>query len=351
MNFLGFVVFAIIKVVYSEEKYYPTIIPLEMKDSKKKYSSDKNGTFSMEADLLKYFPAVHQTPLFVSITNWGKKNYLKFPNNTQNYSQNYHNLLGKTDKYYQKDKIKQRTLVHDFGARDKTILEEQDDIYLRKIIFNSSLVAYILRSQFISHFDNIDNSTNLLDFYDLNIFYNTDSDSNFHFTNSSGIVVCDSVHSSKSETSLIEDVLRRHNYSEFLSNSKVILKMNRIKKIQSVLSKLTTRPEFSANLNNYILYTQIDVIKSKLVVIEKELLVLYSFLHDYSDEEFDERCSIISQATDELILYLNKFNFTKSDFRIDLCYFIFFLLTVLIGVYLGFYTLKEFRVALERKTK
>ena len=98
---------------------------------------------------------------------------------------------------------------------------------------------------------------------------------------------------------------------------------------------------------NYMLSSQIQIIKSHIDTISKKILPLLY----YTPTNLTQQLNLLNESTVNLTKYLSNFNFSKSDIAIDINYSIFLFISVILIGYIILKMITEFKIALERKVK
>ena len=136
-------------------------------------------------------------------------------------------------------------------------------------------------------------------------------------------------------------------YQEILENPTIKSKIEKLTIVNTIINQITSKQESNINLMNYMLSSQIQIIKSHIDTISKKILPLLY----YTPTNLTQQLNLLNESTVNLTKYLSNFNFSKSDIAIDINYSIFLFISVILIGYIILKMITEFKIALERKVK
>ena len=358
-----YMLFIIFHALSSLRLHSCNLLHYEMNYFDKHKATTYNTSFIIQHEIQQFYNFNTTIPLYVSVHNCNNKNYLQFINTTNEYNTHYHKLLGRTERFFQNSNTKTTLPIHEvIPAHTRTNLSLNDDILLRQISFtsnnNNTLSIFIMKNQFVSQYEQIHlNSHSLkisLQFYDLNIFYNCEavvdgehSNAVIVDKNEHGIVMDDIDDVNQQDELFISKYLSLNDYNAIISHNNIKHKVNALSTIASVMNVIQSSNESKINLQNYLLTSQLSYIKQQLLLIQKTLIPLY-YMH-YNTSTFNLKINELQLYVNTLMTYIQQFNFTKSDFGVDMWYYILTFILISLAVYILYLTLNEFKIAFQRK--
>ena len=324
----------------------------EKRSSQIEEQTNQNSSYIINEEINKFYPfinEINEINIYISILNGAYKNKLVINNTRTDYLRNYTNLLGKTDKFFPKEKNKRLPLLHDTVSNNKTTLHNSDDVLIRKVILLSNqserINLFFMRNQYVSHFEDLFSNMKLYNLYDMNIIYNLNQ-TNYNDDNDKIFIINDKTNLTD-ENDFIDTFIEKNNYENIITFSTVQRRISMLKSINIILSQLTTLSSSKINLMNYMLHSQIIYLKEQLKLIEKNLLPLIY----YKTQSTEDKMNALNIKVTNLVSYLNQFDFRKSDIGIDISYSLFLIIALLIVGYIISVIIREFKAAFERKVK
>ncbi len=321
----------------------------EKKSSQIEEQTNQNSSYIINEEISKFYPFVNEINVYISILNGAYKNKLVINNTRTDYLRNYTNMLGKTEKFFPKEKNNRLPFLHDTVTNNKTTLHNSDDVLIRKVILVSNqserINLFFMRNQYVSHLEDVFSNMQLYNLYDMNIFYNLNQ-TNYNDDNDKLFIMKEKTNITD-ENDFIDTFIEENNYEKIINFSTVKRRISLLRSINLILSQLTSLSSSKINLMNYMLHSQIMYLKEQLKQIEKNLLPLIY----YKTKSTEDKMNALNTKVINLVSYLNQFDFRKSDIGIDISYSLFLIIALLIVGYIISVIIREFKAAFERKVK
>lgn len=348
--FLHFLLF--ICTTLENEELSSNFIHNEIKNIQGKENSNFQSIYIITKEIEKFYPLSNEINIYISMLNCEQKNKLKINSTRTDYLQNYNLMMGKSEKFFPLEKKKNAgPLFHNTVTNNKTNLKVNDDIFIRKVYIEKEkhqINLYFMRNQFISHFDDPFIFPNILNFYDINIVFNCNkSDIEDKNLEQNKFLIVETKYNNTDYNEIISTEFEGSLYQEILENPTIKSKIEKLTIVNIIINQITSKQESNINLMNYMLSSQIQIIKSHIDTISKKILPLLY----YTPTNLTQQLNLLNESTVNLTKYLSNFNFSKSDIAIDINYSIFLFISVILIGYIILKMITEFKIALERKVK
>ena len=355
INYIYYIIcFKTGEIINSEELDY-NIIDVQKRNLLNKEKNNKNVTFILENEIKNFYNFWEEIPIYVSIMNFNKNNYIQIEKNNKNsYLSNYKKLLGKSDNFFVDNQLKSSMSISiNLNKIDQKILSSDDDILLKEICYNQTGIIFF-KNQFLYNFKEFNNyfKEKIFNFYDLNIIYNIDNNHKKNLTKIKNILILnDTENLNLNEDNFIGKFLSKNNYNLITNNTIINKKITSYSIINNTMSKILYHNISKINLKNYLLENQIEKVKIFLNEIEKELIYLIYYYNILNENEFFDGIILLENKINDLLNYLSNFNFFENNFKIDLCFYLITLIFLLLGIFQIFETIFHYKMSFELKRK
>lgn len=348
-----FLLFLYFAFILSAKRKHPIKFNLISKEIEESYSSkylSLNNSFIILDHLQKFIPNYSLINLYISVNNFLKKNSIEFNSTKESYYSNYNSFIGKSDRFFINE-LKINPFIHNVNTNSKDALNNTSESLIRKVIFNNTIFLWFIKNQFNAHFKSINLTNPSYDLFDFNIIFNIKNETKIEGKEGDKFYLSYDNYSDFSYNEFLSKVFEESKYSEIINNPLVQRKILRQKKINQIMERLEKNNNTKINLNSHLLFSQIRKVEKKLEKIEEYLLSLKYYGNDYKDKEFEEECNKLEKSINDLLGYINGFNFNRGDWGIYGFYFCFLLIiciSVMNIIYKSYY---EFKDALYKKEK
>ena len=222
---------------------------------------------------------------------------------------------------------------------------------IRKIIFEKNefnIELYFLKNRYMSQYQNINkDNQKLFKFYDLNLLFYKENDNLFPGIEQNDLVILHKINNNLNESD-ITGIINSY-INNFINDSIPIKLKNKINiwiKIKNALNDMLKSNYCNVNLYNYLLSYEIKQVKEKIENIEKNLLPVL-----YSDEDKDKYFVDFNNSINDLRDYLEKYDMSQNDTKIDFYFSILTLIAIIIVIILCYKIYEEFKNAFYKKIK
>ena len=331
-------------------------------DEMNNYKDDETlkSRFVIKEEINKIFKILptFTIPIYISILDLTSPNILNISNNRQNYLENYNNLLGASLNVFPNynKKIKQNKLIKVFLNKTYTIIEDSNlnEMIIKKIDIENkdyNISVYFLKNRYMNQYQQINkDNQKLFKFYDFNyVYYKNDNQIIDNITNDSSISFYKLKENEEHLTQNVTDELIENFIIDFNNDEvqdKLREKIVLWKNIKTTLSNLIENKRSEINLYNFMLVNDIIKIKEKINIIEKNLLPLL-FWDNNKENNFD----IFTNTVKVLEEYLDNYNVSQGDDKIDIYFYCITTIAILIVAFLCYKSYKEYNVAFLKKIK
>lgn len=306
--------------------------------------------------IFKTFPTF-TIPIYISVLDITNPNILNISSSRESYLENYNNLLGASLRVFinENKKIKYNKLIKVFLNKTYVTIDNSNlnEMIIKKIDIENkdyNLTVYFLKNRYMSQYQQINkDNQKLFKFYDFNyVFYKNEKQIIDNIKNNSIIsfykLKDDEVHLTQNLTEkLIEEFILDFNNNKIQEKlkQKIILWKN----IKTNLSSLIENKRSEINLYNFMLFNDIIQIKERINNIEKNLLPLLFGSND------KENFVIFSNTVKILEEYLDNYDVSQGDFKIDIYFYFITTIAILIISFLVYKSYKEYKAAFLQKIK
>lgn len=351
INILFFHFLFLISKTLEKEDLSSNFIHNEIKNFQDNDNSNVQSIYIIKKEIEKFYHSSNEINIYISMLNCEHKNKLKINNTRTDYLQNYNLILGKSEKFFPLEKKSNVPIFHNTVRNNKTNLKVNDDVFIRKVYIEKEkqkINLYFMRNQFVSHFENPFAFPKLFTFYDINIVINCNkSDIETKTIWSNKFLFVEAKYNNTDYNNIINLEFEGNLYQDILENPIIKTKIEKLAKINAIINQITSKQESNINLMNYMLSSQIKIIKQHVETISKKTLPLLY----YTPTNLTQQLNLLNESTVNLTKYLSNFNFNKSDIAIDINYSIFLFISIFLIGYIILKMINEFKIALERKVK
>ena len=320
------------------------------------YTSSKNYESSLIIfdEIQKIFNTKNESfsiPIYISIIDLTHINILNISNDRDTYLNNYNNLLGVSDRviYDKKKKMKENKLIKVFLNGTVMIKNnsELEEMIIKKIIFEKkdyNIELYFLKNRYMSQYQTInEDNRKLLKFYDLNIIFYKDCKNLYKDIEKNDFVILEKIENDLNEndiTILVNNYI--NNFINDLIPLKIQNKINIWMEIKNIFNNMLKLEHCKINLHNFLLFYEIKQVKEKIENIEKNLIILL--------------INSIKLLYIKLIIFylknfLERYNVSQNDSKIDFYFYIISLIAIALVVFLLYKIYQEFIKAFYKKIK